>query len=52
MALVDDRDPFAGDFSGSDTADCTCDAPGSQGGPTPYALLALLALPLIRRRRR
>jgi MYXO-CTERM domain-containing protein len=49
---VDDRDPFAGDFSGSDTADCTCDAPGSQGGPTPYALLALLALPLIRRRRR
>ncbi|MCA9559781.1 MAG: MYXO-CTERM sorting domain-containing protein, partial [Myxococcales bacterium] len=40
-----------GSFSGSDTADCACDAPGADRGPAPLALL-LLALPLLLRRRR
>ena len=48
----DDRDPFTGDFSGSDTADCTCDAPGRSGAPSPWALLLLGVLPLQKRGRR
>ncbi|MCB9547472.1 MAG: thrombospondin type 3 repeat-containing protein [Myxococcales bacterium] len=44
------NDDGGGTTTGSDGADCSCDAPGSRGTPSP--VLLLLGLPLLLRRRR